>query len=206
MFERRPIALLTSLVSAIFLSIALGAKAHAQGAEWTLKQNTAYSGVQTVYLGPNGCKLTTKGFSTLMVGPSWRVVLSNDRSRTFCDMSFDEWTKKFAAGGPDLKNAPIRRGQSGTVGGARASQYFVDTKLADGRTVPVAEFWMCHEMTPPSYVNFAITKLTGTPTMQGSPVRINKHNPRDGSKTVALDPISCQRSRLPAGTLAAPAG
>src|SRR5262249_37236333 len=113
MLQRRPILFLDSLIAVILLMGGLGTKAHAQGTEWVLKQNTAYSGYQTIYLSSNGCKLTTKGFTTLMVGPSWRVVLSNDRARQYCDMSFDDWTKKFAAGGPDLKNAPIRRGTSG---------------------------------------------------------------------------------------------
>ncbi len=203
----RQLSLLTSLAAAILLIISLDTKAHAQGSEWVLKQNSAYSGAQTIYLNSTqGCKLTTKGFSTLMVAPNWRVMLSNDRARSYCDMSFDDWVKKFSASGPDMKGAPIRRGTAGTVGGARAQQYFVDTKLADGRMAPMAEFWMCHDITAPSYVNYAITKLTGIPNMQGMPVRIYKYNIRDGSKTVALDTMSCQRTKLPAGVLQPPAG
>jgi hypothetical protein len=204
--NRHSLFLCVVAVAVAFFGAACGA-ALAQEDGWLLQQNTTYSGAQSIYISPTrGGKLNTKGFSTYIAAPAWQVIMTNDRARSYCSMSFDEWTKKFGKEHLAPNSYTIRRGATGTIAGMRTVQYFVDQKLPDGRMAPTFEFWMCHDITLPSHLNYAATKLAGIPNIQGIALRVIRYNYRTGGRSTTVDTTSCQRVKIAANMLSPPPG
>lgn len=148
-------------------------------------------------------KITSRALSTIVMAPACKVMLFNDKIKSFFECDYNEWTRKYA-GPPPGAGRTIQKGKTALIGGIRATQYFFENFVGGKRRI-TEEYWAACDSSLPAKVVEAVDKVSNFPPGLGIPLRIFKVND-NGSRLTALDTLSCQRAAVPPTMFKAPVG
>lgn len=166
-----------------------------QKAGWVLQQNSDYVGSQVIYLSPEGMKLVTRVVTTIILSPSQRVIMYNDKNKTYYESTYEMWKKQFPGHPEGTPGRTIRRGQTGTVAGIPATQYFFENPEGGKRRV-TEEYWTAADSSIPPQLSAAMSRVSDLPPNFGIPLRIFVIKP-GGNRVTALDTTQCNRTWVP---------
>jgi hypothetical protein len=195
-------ALLPGIISVAVL-LCLPAKSLA-GPGWVLQQTSDYVGSQIVYLSPEGIKMVTRMLTTIILSPSQKVIMYNDKNKTFYESDYDMWKRQFPghkSGGGDRR---IKPGGSGTISGFPVRQYFFENVDGNKRRI-TEEYWTTTDKSIPAGLISALCKVSDLPPELGIPLRIFVIK-SDGTKVTALDTSQCNRVVIPSSIFVSPVG
>ena len=201
------------VVSAIFVGSAAAATAQEQG--WALTQRSTQMGDLYTYVSPNGLKWTVPkiGANIATQGPSWNVSMYNDKTKSYCNTTFQQWQQTIARKDQrsiEMRQRPWSKAGGGTIAGLKATKYVMQnaTPTAGKRSlsaVSSAECWVADDITVPAAVADMLANTYGMPKTKYFPLKITYTGP-DGRPGIALDTYRAEARAMPAGAFSSPQG
>jgi hypothetical protein len=176
----------------------------AAGEGWILHQRSDYLGQQTLYLSPQGMKVTSRAINTIVFVPTRKVVLYNDKTKSFFESNYDQWCKKYAGPPPGSDGRKVQKGKTGEIAGVKAVQYFFQN-IEKGKFRVTEEYWAASDTSLPAKVIEAVDKVSNFPPGLGIPLKIFRINEK-GGRVTALDTMSCERAAVPVSVFKSPTG
>jgi hypothetical protein len=181
------------LLAAAWLLSLSAQSALAKGPEaWQVVQRTDYAGQQTCFISAKGLKLVNRIVTTLVEAPSKKVVLYNDDSHSYCELTYKDWMSTIRKPG----NSPSRKiikGKSGKVAGVEAVQYLFENIIGGQRRI-TEEYWTASPSVIPTKYTSALSDLAALPEDLGLPLKITQLLP-NGSKKVVLETLSLSKAK-----------
>ncbi len=196
--RQRPFFLLTLLLSA--LAPAAAQAATAQG--WLLNQYTPYSGQHQLFFSSDGLRIATRkmGITVVSKAPDWTITMFNDRSKTFYQTSYQDWTRRHKRPGHSkFGNKPPRKGTTSNIAGLSATQYIQGTQGQPGSIV----YWLSNDITVPKQLSSIITSQFNLPSVTGMPLRVDQVDDH-GRPVTALNTESAHTQHLTAANFRYP--
>lgn len=174
-------------------------------------------GYFTLIWGPSGFKWTTPLFSFILHPPGWDALLYSDQTKTYTNMSFDDWTNKAVVFGygrrvnKEVKMSAWQKHETKTFAGVQATRYtrfWNNKKPGADRHEIVEEVWFTGEVDIPGKLWGPITSAFLKDTKRGFPVSYCETTTR-GDRTRCWRPFAatnCIKQELKAEDLQLPKG
>lgn len=196
--------LLTWLAFLLMVNSTMQSGMAASGAGWVLQQNSDYVGGQIVYLSPEGIKMVTRMVTTIILSPSQRVIMYNDKNKTYYESDYESWKRQFPGHSSSSGNRRIKPGGTGTISGFPVRQYYFENIDGNKRRI-TEEYWTTSDKSIPIGLISALCKVSDLPPDLGIPLRVFVIK-ADGTRVTALDTTQCNRVVIPTSIFNIPVG
>ena len=179
------------------------AKTKASASGWKIMQRSTYAGEQTCYITPLGTKIQSKLVTSVVRLPAKSVLLYNDDTRGFCQLSYEQWMSQMRRKIVD-NSRTITKGTTGNVSGIKAVQYRFENTIQGKRKV-TEEYWTAADSEIPTKLTAPLSDLADLPVSLGLPLKIVQFK-ADGSKNIMLDTLSLSKVKVDASIYDKPIG
>lgn len=216
--QTKPVSGFWSVWLAALCLVLSASSVQADDKGWVLTQKSATIGDQYLYISPSGLKCVNPraGFAMVSAAPDWNIVMFNDKTRCYYSTTLDNYKRTLAQRGltSDLANRQWARGQTGAIGGMKATQFVMHgggavTRIgsngkAKTSTVSAANYWVSDEITVPARLGDLLSSAYGLPTTQYVPLRLD-YTDSKGPKRM-LETYRMQATAIPSNYFQCPGG
>lgn len=172
-------------------------------AGWGLLLKSPHLGTLYLYVTAQGFALVypKTGAKFVMHSPNWKVVMYNDKTRTYYVESLED-LKQYGKGktAQELKQharlSGTKRGALGPIAGARATQYFINASSNSGPKQ--VEAWITNDIHPPQQLGMLLGKLFDVDTSnfpEGLPLRV-KIADDSGKKDLLFETLKIDQQQI----------
>jgi hypothetical protein len=155
---------------------------------WTITQSSNFIGFLACDMTPVGfrMKFDKLGITLIAKAPLWQGYVYNDQSHKYCEMTMEQWTKRFTLGrtgnlkgkNGELLLVAKKTGKTSTILGLKSFEWkvFKKSPLPNEPEQLKMVFWLTPDISPPKQIGQIFSGFLQLPLQKGMLLRASHDN------------------------------